>query len=131
MPLLFCLLGALSLAASVSLSAYGTHGLYEAGAAAEVVRAWDWAVQLQATHSLGLIVLGVMMRVKERRTVDPSLLYRIAGWLVIASMAMFSFTIYLDTLGWVDLTVLTPWGGTLFPIAWLIAAIGMWREFRA
>lgn len=126
MPLIFVLLATLLLAASVFLGAYGTHGLFEAGAAAAEVRAWDWANQMHVAHSLGLLAVGLMLR----RNPDI-LFYKVAGWLLIAGMALFSDTIYLKFLGGPDLTPLTPYGGMTLAAAWLCAAIGVWRDFRS
>ena len=125
MPLIFVLLAALSLASSVMLSAYGTHGIYEAGAAADVVRGWDWANQIHVSHSLGLMIVGLMLRR------EPGIFfYKVAGWLLIAGMLMFSGTIYLKLAGGPDFALVTPYGGTVLAIAWLAAVAGVWRDLR-
>ena len=126
MPLVFAVLGALLLAASVFLGAYGTHGLYEAGAAAGEVRAWDWANQMHVAHSLGLLLVAVLLR----RQPD-SLFYKLAGWLLIVGMALFSGTIYVKMLGGPDLAAVTPYGGMTLALAWLIAAVAVWRDFSS
>ena len=126
MPFVFVIVGTLLLASSVFLGAYGTHGLYEAGAAASEVRGWDWANQMHVAHSLGLVVIGLMLRRQ------PGILfYKLAGWLLIAGMVLFSFTIYLKTLGGPDLASLTPYGGMTLALAWLCATIGAWFDFRS
>ena len=126
MPLLFVLLATLLLASSVFLGAYGTHGLFEAGAAVSEVRAWDWANQLQVAHSLGLLAVGLMLR----RSPDI-VLYKAAGWLLIVGIAVFSGTNYMKLLGGPDFASLTPYGGMALAVAWLSAAAGVWRDFRS
>lgn len=126
MPLIFVLLATLLLASSVFLGAYGTHGLYEAGAAVEEVRAWDWANQLHATHSLGLLAVGMLLRRKPE-----ILFYKVAGCLLIAGMVLFSGLIYAKLLGGPDLASITPFGGMSLAAAWLSAAAGVWRDFRS
>lgn len=126
MPLVFAVLGALLLAASVFLGAYGTHGLYEAGAAASEVRAWDWANQIHVAHALGLLLVAALMR----RQPD-SLFYKLAGWLLIAGIALFSGTIYIKFLGGPDLAAVTPYGGMTLALAWLSAAAAVWRDFSS
>lgn len=126
MPLLFVLLATLLLASSVFLGAYGTHGLFEAGAAVSEVRAWDWANQLQVAHSLGLLAVGLMLR----RSPDI-VFYRVAGWLLIVGIAVFSGTNYMKLLGGPDFASLTPYGGMALAVAWLSAAAGVWRDFRS
>ena len=125
MPLIFVLLATLLLASSVLLGAYGTHGLYEAGAAAEEVRAWDWANQMHVAHALGLLAVGLILRR------SPGIMfYKITGWLLIAGIAVFSGTIYIKLLGGPDMASLTPFGGITLAVAWLCAAVGVWRDFR-
>ena len=126
MPLLFVLFATLLLASSVFLGAYGTHGLFEAGAAVSEVRAWDWANQLQVAHSLGLLAVGLMLR----RSPDI-VLYKAAGWLLIVGIAVFSGTNYMKLLGGPDFASLTPYGGMALAVAWLSAAAGVWRDFRS
>ncbi len=125
MPLLFALSATLSLASSIFLGAYGTHGLYEAGAAVSEVRAWDWANKIQVAHSLGLLVVGLMLR----RSPDI-LFYKVAGWLLIAGIAVFSGTVYMKLLGGPDFAPLTPYGGMALAVAWISAAAGAWRDLR-
>ena len=125
MPLLFVLLATLSLASSIFLGAYGTHGLYEAGAAVSEVRAWDWANKIQVAHSLGLLVVGLMLR----RSPDI-LFYKVAGWLLIAGIAVFSGTVYMKLLGGPDFAPLTPYGGMALAVGWISAAAGAWRDLR-
>ncbi len=126
MARMFAVLGALLLAASVFLGAYGTHGLYQAGAAAAEVRAWDWANQMHVAHSLGLLVVALLLRLGA-----DSLFYKLAGWLLIAGVALFSGTIYLKTLGGPDLAAVTPYGGMTLALAWLSGVVAVWRDFRA
>ena len=125
MPRVFMLLATLLLASSVSLAAYATHGLFEAGAAVSEVRAWDWANQMHVAHSLGLLAVGLMLR----RSPDI-VFYKVAGWLLIAGMAVFSGTIYMKLLGGPDFAPLTPCGGITLAVAWLSAAAGVWRDLR-
>lgn len=126
MPFVFVIAGMLLLASSVFLGAYGTHGLYEAGAVINEVRAWDWANQIHATHSLGLLAVGLLLRRKP-----DIVFYRIAGCLLIAGMALFSGLIYAKLLGGPDLASITPFGGMALAVAWLSAAAGVWRDFRS
>ncbi|MCY4477534.1 MAG: DUF423 domain-containing protein [Gammaproteobacteria bacterium] len=126
MPLLFVLLATLLLASSVFLGAYGTHGLFQAGAAVSEVRAWDWANQLQVAHSLGLLAVGLMLR----RSPDI-VFYKAAGWLLIVGIAVFSGTNYMKLMGGPDFASLTPYGGMALAVAWLSAAAGVWRDFRS
>ncbi|WP_446830303.1 DUF423 domain-containing protein [Candidatus Foliamicus sp.] len=124
MHLIFAVLGTLLLAASVFLGAYGEHGLYEAGAALDEVRAWDWANRLHGAHALGLLVVAGLLRQQPE-----SLFYKLTGWLLIAGIVLFSASIYLKILGGPDLAAWTPFGGMSLAAAWLCATVAVWRDF--
>ena len=113
------LLGALGGASSVLLGAYGAHGLDEVFL--EVPRkkvAYGNAVDYQMIHSLLLVVLGFF---GTRNGEEPGLLYALNGYLLVASILLFSGSIYAWVLGGGDwLIKLTPIGGIGFFISWLL-----------
>ena len=113
------LLGALGGASSVLLGAYGAHGLDEVFL--EVPRkkvAYGNAVDYQMIHSLLLVVLGFFgMRDRE----EPGLLHSLNGYLLVASILLFSGSIYAWVFGGGDWWIkLTPVGGIGFFISWLL-----------
>ncbi len=95
---LFVLLGALSAAASVALGAYGAHGL-----PGEAATTWGKAVDYQALHAVGLILIGLLAGRWPGRAV------RVAGGLLLAGTLLFSGNLYLLVLtgvrglGWLAL----------------------------
>lgn len=113
------MLGALGGASSVLLGAYGAHGLDEVFN--EVPRkkvAYGNAVDYQMIHSLLLVVLGFF---GTRNEEPPSFLYSLNGYLLVASILLFSGTIYAWVFGGDDwLIKLTPIGGIGFFISWLL-----------
>lgn len=116
--LLFLLAG-VSLATATVLSAYGVHGL--AGKVPQATLAsWQWANQFQFLHSLGLIVIGLLLHFDR-----DSRLLRGAAVAMCAGLLLFCGSIYAKTLGApAALGEITPLGGSAFMLAWLLTGIG-------
>src|SRR5690606_3514188 len=84
------IVGALSLLVTTQLSALGFHAL---DLSAEKQRSWEWATELQAYHSLGLILLGILAeRLPHSRLIPVS-----AGFMILG-LFLFSGSIYLENL---------------------------------
>jgi uncharacterized membrane protein YgdD (TMEM256/DUF423 family) len=118
---LFIIIGALSLSMAAMLSAYGHHGL--AGTVSEAkLRAWEWGVQMQSYHSLGLILVALL-----GQQLQSSVLLRWAGWIIVAALFLFSGSIYLSVLGAPKFfNEIAPTGGSSFMIAWVLVALALW-----
>ena len=110
-------LGAVSGAISVILGAFGAHAL-KARLSADVLSAFQTAVQYQMMHSLALIAVGLwLLRHPE------DMLSRYAALAFCFGILFFSGSLYGLTLGgprW--LGPVTPIGGTLFIAGWLLFA---------
>lgn len=118
----FILIAGLSLMAATQLSAYGFHGL-EGQVPAADLRAWEWAVQIQFYHSLGLILVAVLLQ-----QVPRSILLRLAGGLMVIGTVLFSGSIYARTLGApAVIGSVAPLGGGSCMLAWLLTAIAGFR----
>ena len=118
----YIIIAGLSLMAATQLSAYGFHGL-EGKVAAADLRAWEWAVQIQFYHSLGLLLVVLLLQ-----QVPRSILLRLAGGLMVLGTVLFSGSIYARTLG--APTVIgsvAPLGGGSCMLAWLLTAIAGFR----
>lgn len=112
--------GALSAATSVALGAFGAHALKGKLTAASQAT-FETAVHYQMTHSLGLLVVGVLMLVLGVKT--PWLT---AAWSFALGICLFSGSLYgLALLGWRWLGPVTPLGGALFIVGWLALAYGL------
>ena len=110
-------LGAVSGAISVMLGAFGAHAL-KARLSADALSAFQTAVQYQMMHSLALIAVGLwLLRHPE------DMLSRYAALAFCFGILFFSGSLYGLTLGgprW--LGPVTPIGGTLFIVGWLLFA---------
>ena len=105
-------LAALAGAVAVMAGAYGAHGT--SGLAAEWLRT---GAQYQLVHIVA--VFAVIERPMGR----------IAGWVFVAGGAIFAGTLYAMALGaphW--LGAVTPIGGLLLVIGWLVTGVGALRR---
>jgi uncharacterized membrane protein YgdD (TMEM256/DUF423 family) len=115
----FCQLAAGSLALATILSAVGAHAL-RPRLTPDHYEVLQTALHFQFFHSLGLLALGLLLdRV-------PAGLLRLAGWLLLSGIVLFSGSLYLLLAGAPRLLgVLTPLGGVALIAAWCLAAIGL------
>ena len=112
--------GALSAATSVVLGAFGAHAL-KGKLSISSQATFETAVHYQMTHSLGLLLVGVLMIVLGVKT--PWLT---AAWSFTVGIFLFSGSLYgLALLGWRWLGPVTPVGGALFIVWWLALAYGL------
>ena len=112
-------IGAISAGLSVIIGAFGAHALK--AVLSETSRAtFETAVQYQMTHSLALLLVGLLMLVLEPK---PIFFWAGAGFLL--GICLFSGSLYglaIWNLRW--LGPVTPIGGVLFIAGWLALAYG-------
>jgi uncharacterized membrane protein YgdD (TMEM256/DUF423 family) len=120
---IFLIIGTILAGLAVALGAFGAHGLKKL-VGPETVSTYQTGVQYQMYHALALLVLGVMY---ER--VQSSLL-NFAGIFFIAGIVLFSGSLYLlaslkamNKIGTTGIGILTPIGGLLFIIGWILLLI--------
>ncbi len=114
----FLSLGAISACTSVVFSAAFAHLPVFAGGVPTAVQT---ALSQQQFHSLGLLFIGLALRV-----CGPSRWLLVAGWLMLVGLLFFSFNLYArHVLGWDALRALVPWGGAAWILAWLVLAMGL------
>jgi uncharacterized membrane protein YgdD (TMEM256/DUF423 family) len=117
--------GALSAALSVALGAFTAHAL-KSRMPPEALAVFQTGVQYQFYHSLGLILMGILTQRHK-----GSRLLTAAGILMAVGILLFSGSLYaLSTTGIRSLGIITPIGGVAFIAAWLMLAIGIWRNLR-
>jgi len=118
----FLLIAGVSLMLAAMLSAYGLHGLPDT-VPAEKVASWEWANQLQFFHSIGLMLIALLLG-----RAPSSLLLRAAGGLMLIGLVLFSGGIYVPILGAPEaLGRGVPFGGASFMLAWLLTGIAGFR----
>lgn len=110
-------IGSLNLALAVGCGAFGSHGLKKLATPAQLDW-WQTGTQYFFYHALGLLLVGVLIKLKYAPTV--------IAWLLQFGIVFFVGSLYLMALGFPRwLGAVTPIGGTLFIIAWIWLAISV------
>ncbi|CAK0746135.1 DUF423 domain-containing protein [Gammaproteobacteria bacterium] len=105
--------GALNGLLAVAAGAFAAHGL-KSQLPADLLAIWQTGVQYQAMHALALLAVGLLT------LQHPSRAGRLAGWLFLGGIIIFSGSLYLLALIGVRwLGVITPLGGAAFLGGWL------------
>ena len=120
MPRTFLMLGAINAFLCVAFGAFGAHGLKQS-LSAEMLTVYQTGVQYHFYHSLGLIIVGlVLLHIPKSKSV------LLAGWLMLGGIVLFSASLYaLSLTGIRALGAITPLGGIAFLSAWLLLAYGI------
>ena len=115
--------GALGAALSVILGAFGAHAL-KARMPPESLTVFHTGVQYQFYHSLGLILVGILIQITR-----PSVMMSASGILMLVGILLFSGSLYILSLtGIRSIGIVTPLGGVAFIVAWLLVAFGILRH---
>lgn len=113
-------LGAIMACLGVALGAFGAHALKDKFPELKYAAIWETAVQYHMYHSLGLLVLGIL---SSEALLGSSSMLSWAGYLMFAGIIFFSGSLYvLAVTGVKKLGAITPIGGVLFIISWILLA---------
>lgn len=116
----FLIAGAVNALLSVAFGAFGAH-LLEGRVADKYLDTWQTAVQYQMFHSIGLIVVAILMSSSLLGSLS-SLSW--AGYLMLAGIVIFSGSLYVLSLTGIGvLGAITPIGGVAFIVAWVMVII--------
>lgn len=114
-------LGAILAGLGVVLGAFGAHALKDKFSSPYYAAIWETAVQYHMYHSLGILGLGIL---SSDALLGASSILSWAGYLMFAGIVFFSGSLYVLALtGVKKLGAITPIGGLLFIIAWVLVAI--------
>jgi uncharacterized membrane protein YgdD (TMEM256/DUF423 family) len=121
MDRLFFGLGALSGLIAVAAGAFGAHAL-KAQLAPDLLAVFDTAARYQMFHALALMACAWAAARWPGRAAAT------AGWCFVAGTGLFSGSLYLLALtGARSFGAVTPFGGVLFLVGWLLLAVAAWR----
>lgn len=116
------LLGAVNAVLAVVMGAFGAHGL-KSRVDAALLETWATASLYHFHHALALLLVGVLAKQFGNAG------FVAAGWTLFAGMLIFSGSLYLLVLsGQRWLGAVTPIGGTVMIIGWLMLAWALWRH---
>ena len=114
-------------ALTVALGAFGAHALKAVLSPAALIT-YETAVRYQMYHVVALLITGILMN-KAASPKEQKLLSR-AGMFFIDGIVLFSGSLYfivakpflgIEGLSWVG--VITPMGGLLWMVAWVLLAL--------
>jgi len=112
----FLLLGSVAAFLSVTLGAFGAHGL-RARLSPEMMAVFQTGVQYHMAHALALILVSATLGRLG------GWLIQTAGWLFVAGIVLFSGSLYaLAISGVTILGAITPLGGLCFLAGWACLA---------
>jgi uncharacterized membrane protein YgdD (TMEM256/DUF423 family) len=110
------------LALATACGAFGAHAL-KTQLAPERLQLWETAVRYQFFQALGLLGIGLTLRV------IPAAALRAAAGLILAGVLLFCGSLYALSFGGPRLLgALTPLGGLAWIGGWLMFAYGAWRH---
>lgn len=122
---LWIAVGAISAAVAVAIGAVGAHGLEKMIAdmddVPKRVANWSTGFRYQMYHSIGLILVGILMALFGARK-----FFTVAAMAMIGGIILFSGCLY----GWVftdesTLVHIVPLGGLSFIVSWVCVALGV------
>lgn len=116
----FLIAGALNALLSVGFGAFGAH-LLEGRVADKYLDTWQTAVQYQMFHSIGLMVVAILM---SSSLLGPLSSLNWAGYLMLAGIVIFSGSLYVLSLTGISiLGAITPIGGVAFIAGWIMLIV--------
>ncbi|MDR4462713.1 MAG: DUF423 domain-containing protein [Nitrospira sp.] len=115
------LIGCVSAGLGVAAGAFGAHMLKDL-LEPNMLAVYDTATRYQMYHAFGLVLTGLVVRVGHNRGAAN------AGWLFLAGTLLFCGSLYgVSLLGIRWLGAVTPVGGVLFIVGWLVLG---WRGLK-
>lgn len=115
------LIGCVSAGLGVAAGAFGAHMLKDL-LEPKLLAVYDTATRYQMYHAFGLVLTGLVVRIgRDGGAVK-------AGWLFLAGTLLFCGSLYgVSLLGIRWLGAVTPVGGVLFIVGWLVLG---WRGLK-
>ncbi|WP_072681801.1 DUF423 domain-containing protein [Arcobacter sp. LA11] len=120
---LFLTISSIMMALAIAIGAFGAHGL-KSIVEDSLLKTYNTGVEYHFYNTLGLFAASFIMYLKpnSRKVV-------VASWLILVGMIIFSFSLYfLVILNIPVLGAITPIGGTLLIIAWVLLAISIYKD---
>ena len=122
----FLVIASFMMALSVAIGAFGAHGI-KSSVDEYLMAIYNTGVEYQFYNTLGLFVIAFLINFIEN---NKKLI--LSAYLLFIGTLIFSFSLYLLVIlkaSW--LGAITPIGGTLMIIAWLIVGFSLIKEIKA
>lgn len=119
----FLAIASFMMALAIAIGAFGAHGL-KAIVTEQMLKVYNTGVQYHFYNTLGLLVVSLVLNFKSE---SKKLI--VASWLIVIGMIIFSFSLYaLVILNMPILGAITPIGGTMLIIAWLLVTYSVLKD---
>lgn len=119
----FLAIASFMMALSIALGAFGAHGL-KSIVTDSMLKIYNTGIQYQFYNTLGLFIVAFLINFKPE-----SKKLRISAWLIIIGMIIFSCSLYiLVLLNLPIMGAITPIGGTLLIVAWLMVTYSILKD---
>lgn len=126
------MIGAVSAAIAVALGALGAHGLqgwldqtFPPEIASKRMQNWQTAADYHRFHSLGMIVVGMLLHRSKSKWINT------AGCLMLLGILLFSGLLYVYSVtGSKWMGPIFPIGGLSYIIAWLLLGVGATKQSK-
>lgn len=106
---------------SVALGAFGAHGL-EGKVSDQSLTIWEKAVHYQMFHAVSILIAGFALIKFESTALT------LAGWAFVIGVLLFSGSLYTyATTGVKALAMITPFGGVIFLVGWVLFGYAMMK----
>lgn len=113
----------LLLLVAVQLGALGAHAFNDR-LTSQQINNWQLAVQYQMVHAIGIILICWLMD-----KFPTAAIFKIAAWIMLLGILLFCGSIYISSfIGKGFISALAPYGGSSMMLAWLLVAIGVWKQ---
>jgi uncharacterized membrane protein YgdD (TMEM256/DUF423 family) len=113
-------------ALSVSIGAFGAHGLKNILEETGRTETFELAVRYQFYHTFAIFFTGIVMFHLKNRLLNFAALFFVLG------IIFFSGSLYVLSLtGKTWLGAVTPLGGLLFIIGWMLLFYSVWKDVRS
>ena len=120
---IFLAIAAFMMALAISLGAFGAHAL-KSILDESMLKVYNTGVQYHFYNTLGLFISTFIYALKPN-----SKRIFISLWLILIGMIIFSFSLYLlAILNMPILGAITPIGGSLLIVAWLLLCFGILKS---
>jgi len=119
----FLAISSFMMALAIAIGAFGAHGV-KSIVTADMLKVYNTGVEYHFYNTLGLFFIAFLMNFKPQSTKLIK-----AAWLILIGMIIFSFSLYaLVLLNLPILGAITPIGGTLLIIAWLLTTYAILKD---
>lgn len=120
---LFLTISSIMMALAIAIGAFGAHGI-KSMVSESLLKIYNTGVEYHFYNTLGLFAASFIMYLKPNSKKAV-----VASWLILFGMIIFSFSLYLLViLNMPILGAITPIGGSLLIIAWILLAVSIYKD---